>query len=219
MEESLKQRLVGAAILIGSGVIFIPMFLGDPLSREPFWQGSPVPARPAVTANSESSPLDAEYFSGLEKTTTTTEQTSPPPAEKKPTTQPPAAPAQVKPISEKPAPAPAEPVTPKEPTAPIAEKPAQPSKPATPAPPTQEHVGVAAWVIQMGSFTSEENAKLLETKLRQQGYPAFVDKIYVQDAKVFRVRVGPELIETRAKEMQVKIEQDINLKGIVVRYP
>ena len=36
---------------------------------------------------------------------------------------------------------------------------------------------------------------------------------------VFRVRVGPELNEAKAKQLQARLEKEISLKGILVRYP
>ena len=202
MDESLKQRLIGAAVLIGLGVIFIPMFLGDP-DPELFLEGSPVPARPeGAAADAKTYSLDSEYFTNLEE----------------------AAPPSAEPVKEKTTPPlekPADPAVALErPKDPLAETLKPPSVAESQAPPpAQERVGVTAWAIQLGSFTSEENAKLLETKLRQRGYHAFVDKIYVKDAKVFRVRVGPELLESKAKQLQARIEQEVNLKGLVVRYP
>jgi len=260
MDQALKQRLVGASVLVALAVIFVPMFFTDTEPTKPSWEGgSPIPPKPKVPADEKYYPLDEDYFAGLEKASppVQTQARTLAPVETERVVKP-IGPSQASPASteqpkklavdrpvqpaEKPKPEPkaeskAAPKTEQGPAPDKSAKPpvvamAEPQKPAmggaapSPSPPepksapeTPERVGVTAWAIQLGSFTSEENAKLLETKLRERGYHAFLDRIYVKDAKVFRVRVGPELQEAKIRELQAKLEREINLKGIVVRYP
>jgi DedD protein len=259
MDQALKQRLVGASVLVALAVIFVPMFFTDTEPTKPSWEGSPIPPKPKVSADEKYYPLDEDYFAGLEKAlpSAQTQARTPAAAETERAVKP-IVPSQAPPASveqpKKPAvDRPAQPAEKPKPgskteskTAPKTEQGPAPDKSAKPpvlamaepqkpamggaapslspaqpksAPETPERVGVTAWAIQLGSFTSEENAKLLETKLRERGYHAFLDRIYVKDAKVYRVRVGPELQEAKIKELQARLEREINLKGIVVRYP
>lgn len=106
---------------------------------------------------------------------------------------------------------------------PEADKPA-PSKPlASAAPaataPSKERMNITAWIIQLGSFSSEQNALALRDQLRAKGYTAFVEKIKSGDSQLFRVRVGPELERARADALRDKLEKETKQKGIVERYP
>jgi DedD protein len=194
MERHLKERLVGAAILVAIAVIFIPMLLDESPRREDRITGSNIPARPDREFSSSIIPLE------------------PPAVEPAPATKQPAEPA-TEPAPEHPA----EPaVPPPEPTPPGSEPvqtaAADPGKSAG-------AVGLSAWVVQLGSFASEDNAKSLSDKLRKAGYPAFVEPLTQDNKTVYRVRVGPELLKAEAEKLRTQIAQKLALEGIVVRYP
>lgn len=80
-------------------------------------------------------------------------------------------------------------------------------------------LGVSAWVVQLGSFAAAENAAALEKRVKDAGYSAFVEQLSTGEGQVFRVRVGPELLRADAQAIRDRLESEINLKGIVVRYP
>ncbi|MGH8571562.1 MAG: SPOR domain-containing protein, partial [Gammaproteobacteria bacterium] len=75
------------------------------------------------------------------------------------------------------------------------------------------------WAIQLGSFTSEANAKKLRHRLQKLGFQPFVERITVKTQSVFRVRVGPERERQKAEALRAKIRKQANLDGILVRYP
>ena len=80
-------------------------------------------------------------------------------------------------------------------------------------------VGLSAWIVQLGSFTEEDNAQSLNTKLRQAGYPSFVEPVK-KDGKIsYRVRVGPEIKRSEADALLKKLKDKMQLDGIVVSYP
>ena len=76
-----------------------------------------------------------------------------------------------------------------------------------------------AWVIQVGSFSSETNAKALSEKLRKNGYAAFVEPLKRKTGIIYRVRVGPELLRSDAQVIKEKMKKSMNLEGIVLQYP
>ena len=80
-------------------------------------------------------------------------------------------------------------------------------------------VGVTAWVIQLASFASSANASSLETRLKSSGYSAFVEKVLGEEGYVYRVRVGPELLRADAEALRDKLDAEVKLQGMVVRYP
>ena len=80
-------------------------------------------------------------------------------------------------------------------------------------------VGVSAWIVQLGSFTDEENAQSLNKKLRGAGYPAFVEPLKKNGKFSYRVRVGPEIKRSEADKLLKKLKEKMKLDGIVVSYP
>ncbi|MGB5621207.1 MAG: SPOR domain-containing protein, partial [Gammaproteobacteria bacterium] len=69
--------------------------------------------------------------------------------------------------------------------APIVAKPApSPSRPEA-APPA------GSWAVQVGSFSSADNAKRLRSELNAAGYATFQVQLVANDKTMHRVRVGP----------------------------
>lgn len=97
--------------------------------------------------------------------------------------------------------------------------PGKPLASAMPPAPSKDRMNITAWIIQLGSFSSEQNALALRDQLRAKGYTAFVEKIKSGGSQLFRVRVGPELERARADALRDKLEKETKQKGIVERYP
>jgi len=122
----------------------------------------------------------------------------------------------------------AEPKPHKEPVAPVspppktavATKPAAPKasspKPTVPKLPAKP---IVSWVIQVGSFAKQENADNLVKQLRAMKFAAFMEKVVVDGKTRYRVRVGPEVDQKKAQQMQAQIEKKFKLKGKLERYP
>ncbi len=227
MEHTLKQRLIGAATLITAGVIFIPMLLDDTDAPTVIIEDLSLPPRPKDIYNSGVQPLDEEklLIPPVVNLPPAAEAADGPGAETPAISRggreagaAPAVTTDPLALKSKPkdTPAVAKAVESAGGSPPSARRP-----PVAAAPPAtdKQRLGVTAWAIQLGSFSSEENAKLLEQRLKNQGFKAFVEKLYMRPGTVFRVRVGPELDEARAKELQAHLEKEISLKGILVRYP
>jgi DedD protein len=232
VERRLKERLIGAAVLTIIAVIFIPMVLDDtehppsaivttnipprpegeftsrivpiPTRVEPAGEPAPSPApgpvpEAASTGDSAAAPEPETLPSTVAAVPSAPEQAPPaestPPAAKE---TPPAASAPAKPAG----------------NAATAAKPA--AKPAADAP---DKVGLTAWVVQLGSFSSEENARALNERLRKRGYSAFVEPLKQDGEQVYRVRVGPELLRSEAQALRDRIRAETQLEGIVVSYP
>lgn len=196
MDEQLKQRLVGAAVLVLLAVIFVPMILDRPSERVVRIEHPPLPPRSETEFNSRIIPLSGPETSLVE-------------AERKRKTAAVSKRAEPKAPGAEPAPVPAEPVSKKQTiqsSPPLPEK--APSSDAT-----------AAWAVQLGSFSSAENASALRDKLRQKGYVAFIETAVVDGKEITRVFVGPELSPERAGELVKKLQAETELKGMVVQYP
>lgn len=75
-----------------------------------------------------------------------------------------------------------------------------------------------AWTVQLAAFSSEQNANRLHARLLEAGYKAYVEKGISNQGQLFRVFVGPEIREERAKLQRDALQKSFKLKGIVVRY-
>ena len=194
MNDQLKQRLVGAIVLVSLAVIFIPMILpggglggamkGRKVPPEPdyrFPPPKPTPKAPSVAAPVVVPMGDSETKSS------TPEKKADKSVSQKTTSN--------KTKNEKP-------------VASTADKKVE-VKPGQ----------VTAWIVQVGSFTSASNAKALRDKLRKMGYASFVEAVKVKEGMNYRVRVGPELTRTLADKLQKKLEEKAKLKGVVQSYP
>ncbi len=181
MENSgLKQRLIGAAVLIILAVIFVPMLL-DGESPTTITETN-IPPKPDGKFSSKIIPLDEITQPVLPETPPAASSATPQPAEIEPAAA----------LSTAPAPAPAS------------------AKPQS-AP--------GAWVVQLGSFSSEQNALALRNQLRAKGYTTFVEKTKSGATALYRVNVGPELERARAEAQRDTLEKDMKQKGMVLHHP
>jgi len=77
----------------------------------------------------------------------------------------------------------------------------------------------SAWVVQIGSFSSQVNAEKQVQDLKTKGFPAFLRRHVSADKKVlFRVRVGPEKERSRAEKLAERL-QKLEIKGQIVSDP
>ncbi|GMQ87819.1 MAG: hypothetical protein BMS9Abin08_1029 [Gammaproteobacteria bacterium] len=185
MDVLLKQRLVGAIVLVALGVIFVPMILEGPnRTLVPEMQALPEPEDQLISAPLESFPapdaIPAEPDTSIVS------------AEPKP--------AVVSEVSDKPVKLITEPESEPEPLV------------AEPEP-------LGSWVVQMGSFSSEQNALRLRNRLRQNGFATQVEKARIDGKPRFRVRVGPFLERVDAEQSRKQIQNKLTLKGRVLSYP
>lgn len=173
MEEGLKKRLVGAAVLASLAIIFVPMLVEEPVDKAQL-----LPAPPPPKAR----PFDSQLLRE--------EVSSPVPAvqpthRKKP-----------EPVSESP-------------TGSVSKE--QKSTLRT---------GLSTWVVQVGSFSSEENARKLVAKLRKAHFQTRdVEQIEIRGKVLYRVRVGPVLEKKRALALLPKVNRISGTKGSVRTYP
>lgn len=72
-----------------------------------------------------------------------------------------------------------------------------------------------AWSIRVASFSDPLVAEQLEQKLQQQGYEAYLQS---SDGNLYNVLVGPELAASNAHVVQKQLQQQLQLKGVVVPY-
>lgn len=94
------------------------------------------------------------------------------------------------------------------------------AEPAAPAGSAEPVAGrPAAWVVQVGSFSSEDNARALRDQLRAKGYKAvFIDREVIDGKPVLRVRIGPEMERARSEQVREQVAREMKLQAVVVSY-
>ncbi len=230
----MKQRLVGALVLLSLGVVLWSLlFTGNPMRSvdsnsqipEPMRidaEPPQAPARPAGVSDLSESwvPEPTEQQQQAESSLPRDEEDdsaalSAPQkkAEEAPQPEPETAPvAEAKPKAkakpkQKPEPAPKPKPEPK------------PAKSSTePAGLDEQRILPKAWVVQVASFRSEDSADGLKKKLQLRGYKAYVEKQSLSGRPLYRVLVGPKLNQIQAEKIRDEIETEFRLKGLVMRF-
>lgn len=234
MDKALKQRMVGAVVLIALGVIFIPMLLDGGSGEEGTRSVElDIPAAPDREYRSRLLPLDESGGEPADAPRGQVERGS------GATPAPPAATPQPAPdTGDENAPAgpdatadgdagptagdEAEPGGPAANTEPVPadDVPASAGQSPEPSPtPEQARQPLGNWFVQVGSFSKQANAVDLRDRLREAGYTAFVETSTVEGQTTHRVKVGPEMERSRAEEQRDAIRATFDLKGIVVSEP
>ena len=187
----MKERLVGATVLVVLAVVFIPMLLDDTHEDKNEITGTNIPPKPDNEFSSRIIPLEEDI-----------EDVTPEVAPENLANDIPVVKAE-----------------PEQPAVQTTKQKEQPALVAKDEQPSDLNVGINAWVVQLGSFSSEENAQSLNKKLRKAGYPAFVEPLKEKNSVSYRVRVGPELKRSDAQTIRDKIKKTMELEGIVISYP
>lgn len=203
IHQRLKERLVGAAVLVVIAVIFIPMLLTGPTDSGAITKTN-IPDRPTEKFNSKLIPLNdslkpiTEVESdvpvldsmgedkdviGIEEIQNDSQDNISEEAESKSNTS-------------------------------IADE-----KPVNTKIVKDKKVGLTAWVVQLGNFSSKVNADKLNLKLKKSGFPAFVEPLTKKGKTSYRVRVGPEILRADADALLKKIKAKMKLDGMVLNYP
>lgn len=211
LDKGMKQRMVGALVLVALAVIFLPMlFTRQDEMRQVQVDAPQAPAMPTLPE------VKVEPVTVPEPLPEQPEQPEQPPVV----------------VSESTAPvkAPSQPITP----SPQSQVQAQPkpqasvqalaaaAKPATPvatAPaPAPSKIDVnglpVSWSIQLASLSSRAGAENLQKTLRSQGYNAYIRSA----GGMNRVYVGPLIERAEADKLKDVINRQQKLNGFVTRF-
>ena len=75
------------------------------------------------------------------------------------------------------------------------------------------------WAVQLGAFTTAEDANKLLGRLRAAGFAGFVDKFKADEKTLWRVRVGPEVDRANAEKLRDRVKDKLKLDGMIVTQP
>lgn len=195
MDSSLKQRLLGAAVLIALAVIFVPMFMSDSAPRK---------SAEMETTNLAIPPAPDREF-----------QQRVLPVEPAPVAS---APVPAAPVAQ----APASVIVPEAPeaVAPPAAVPAAKPEPAATTPPAAAAPKPVAtepaargggadnrYYVHLGVYAESANANDLVSALKKGGHPAFTESTSYQGKPAARVRVGPYASRAAAEAARLRIRE------------
>ena len=74
------------------------------------------------------------------------------------------------------------------------------------------------WAVQLGSFENKQNAEKLAADLRKQDYAAFLSQLKTGSGQLLRVRVGPQKDRESAEAMAARLLK-VGHKGQVLPHP
>lgn len=194
LDKGLKQRMVGALVLVALAVIFIPMLLSREDELRHVVVDAPAmpqtPVMPTIEMQSVAVPepeaLPQEPVPEEGEVAAAPEVEQPPVAAAPPTPAPPAV------------------------------APAAPPKAEVPAPSSRLDANTlpVSWSVQLASLSSRPGAETLQKTLRSQGYNA-----YIRTADgMNRVFVGPLVERAEADRLRDLLNRQQKLNGFVVRF-
>ncbi len=236
MKERLKQRLVGAVVLVSLAVVFVPLLFDMSGDTDGEMGGetaadliSGIPERPQVEFGaSASGTLDAPSTPRLDTALEQELDRDPPSADTGERTV-------SSEVADAGAPSRSSGASGAAPVAASGSSASEAESRASVAPPdpatekkrpeagaaSEPVAGTAAaggWTVQIGSFLKSENAIALRKRLRARGYTAFVESGSSARGTVSRVFVGPMPDREQARASAAKLRREMALKGIVVPY-
>ena len=196
MERALKERIIGAVVLVIFVVLVVPVFLDGPSEN-----GEIV---------SERLLLPGQEGQDTKTVVLDRERSEPIPAAAQET----ATKAVVLPVAKEPKPIVVAEET-EQKAARVEEKPAPSPQRDVPKPVTST---TGMWAVQLGSFSSKENAEKLAADLRKQGYAAFLSQLVTDSGQLHRVRIGPQKDRASAEAMAARLAK-VDHQGQVVPHP
>ncbi|MGV8326499.1 SPOR domain-containing protein [Pseudomonas aeruginosa] len=209
LERGLKQRIVGALVLIALAVIFLPMlFTREDESRQVVVEAPPRPQAPAMpsvevqpTEVPELQPGEEDIAPEIVEEGSSAAAGQPSqPIGGLPTTPPPAQTQTQAPAASPP--------------------PSQPQPPAAPPspPPAEKRLDAnnlpQSWSVQLASLSNRARAEELQKTLRSQGYNAYIRSFDGMN----RVFVGPVIQRAEADRLRDQLSKQQKLNGFVVRF-
>lgn len=195
MNDILKQRLVGALILVALGVVFWPIIFVEPGGR-PEADQARIPPRPEV----DTTPIEPPDQVGLRPPQQVLARDSQLEEGGEPESVPQPA---LEPVPE-----------------PVAEPaPQKRTRSESPEKLAMDSQGVpVAWILQVASVSSADKAEQLRQSLLQKDRKAYTRKIRRNGKDLYRVYIGPKFERGRLEAMQAEVDREFGVKSMIVRY-
>lgn len=63
------------------------------------------------------------------------------------------------------------------------------------------------WILQLGAYAEQGNVKVLQSKIKELGYPSYTEKVSTPQGERIRVRAGPFSSKAAAEKAQARLKQ------------
>lgn len=217
MDDGLKQRLVGAFVLLAIAVLFLPSLFQaekgrrvDTRSQIPLQPELPAKAvyqAPKRVADVQPAPEPSRMYQLIEESEGSTENTDSSNSESEPAK-----------ATQKTA------DTAKKIAAAVEAQAKPKAKTDVPAEPIAQRAGLdergspKAWAIQVASFGELEKAQVLKDKLVAKKYKAYVATVKTAKGQRSRVFVGPKLDRAKADQIKRELDKAYKVNSLVVEF-
>ena len=193
--DGLKQRVVGALVIVSLAVIFLPMIFDKPheASKKQIISIPIQPELPVITIEKPQKPV----YTLVETNKKTADK---PKVHQEPKT---VSQQEIKPVVKK---------TVKNPVKMTAKKPAKSSSVLDPV--FNQDLLNNVWMVQLGTFGNHENAFKLRDKLRAKGYDGHTTKLNRDGKVLIRVFSGPYADKTKAVAIKKQIDSKFKAEKV-----
>lgn len=218
MDQELKQRLIGAAVITALAAIFVPMLFDDPIDESgKSINQLKIPELPSKAQDVEIMPLpekveDVATVDPIEKpqspagyrrddnqeAVTERSHSSAVITEQDAYVAPRAKPVESDSAEQTVMP---EPKTPRVSRV----EPVRSTEPVTPKSSVAIQNATVRWYLNAGSFSKKSNAAAMLESLRKQGFATSIKEAVSDKGTIYKVRVGPMLSRAKAQEMKARL--------------
>ena len=211
MERALKERIIGAVVLVIFAVLVVPIFLdGPPAGGEIVTERVLLPGQ--EDQKTQTVVLDRDRKEPVPAASAPA-QAKPEPVVREPVREEPQ-PAAIKQQDQDQEQEQDQDQEQEQEQAPETREEKPPSRPA----PTPAASTTGMWAVQLGSFSNKDNAEKLAADLRKQGYAAFLSQLSTDKGQLHRVRIGPQKDRAGAEAMASRLAK-VGHDGQVVPHP
>lgn len=221
MNDILKQRLVGALILVALGVVFWPIIFVEP-GEQPAAERASIPPRPQV----DTAPIEAPELAGLRRSPPMAAQQEPEQQQEQALEQ--KQDKEQEPVSAEPVAETVQPsaVVEKAPVGidektPVVAAPVEQPRTRSEAPDKLaiDSDGVpVAWILQVASVSSADKAEQLRQRLLSMQQKAYVKKVDRGGKDLYRVYIGPKFERAKLEKIQSDVDAEFGVKSMIARY-
>lgn len=207
MRESVKHRLIGAAVLAAIAVLFLPSFFKD---RQQYQvdTNTHIPSRPSITAVDFNEPTQPD---GIEPAPSPENMFVPDEIEEALT-------GQASPVTQA--------TSSGQSVASVATVSSVPStvssvatvEPSVPAMPLSAQGLPDAWVVQVASLSAQVAANKLRDQLQAEGHKAYVRSVPGANATIYRVFIGPKQDKAQALAIKSQLDKQLKVNSLVLPF-
>lgn len=217
--DGLKQRIIGALVLVSLAVIFVPMLFDEPHSERTSTTIKIPEEPPFPEVEAPESDVEPAPSYGLESSDS---NVTPPTIEQEAVDSPGYRILEESPgdeatseVAESSDGGQSESDTSQEPASAPAETADQASESEVAETAEYERSLEGAWVVQLGSFGNSDNARRLRDQVREKGYGSHLQEVVRGDTTLTRVFSGPFASESEAESAKRALDDAFNLNSLV----